>query len=165
MVHDAGRDRPAVAAPQRRDLPPLGAPDDGPDDARSRRDRAGGAQTAERDAHDALECAARIEAHQGIPDILECIAGLAGDAGSDPDAARLFGAAAATRQRTGEVRFQIYQAGYAASLAALRDAMGEEDFDCAWAEGVALSTEEAIAYAQRGPGERKPPTTGKDCPE
>ena len=70
------------------------------------------------------------------------------------------GAAAAIRQRTGEVRFQIYHAGYAGSLAALRDAMGEEDFDCAWAEGDALSTDEAIAYARRSPGERKPPTTG-----
>ena len=65
--------------------------------------------------------------------------------------ARLFGATAAVRQRTGEVRFHIYQAGYAAPLAALRDAMGEEDFDCAWAEGAALSTDEAIAYARRSP--------------
>ena len=38
--------------------------------------------------------------------------------------------------------------------------MGEEDFDCAWAEGAALSVEEAIAYAQRGRGERKRPTSG-----
>jgi predicted ATPase len=115
---------------------------------------------AERDAHDALECAASIEAHQGVSDILECIAGLAGDAGSHHDAARLVGAAAAIRQRTGEVRFQIYHAGYAALLAALRDAMGEEDFDCAWADGAALSTDKAIAYARCGSGERKRPTTG-----
>jgi DNA-binding CsgD family transcriptional regulator len=38
--------------------------------------------------------------------------------------------------------------------------MGESDFDAAWAEGAALSTEEAIAYAQRGRGERKRPTSG-----
>ena len=30
----------------------------------------------------------------------------------------------------------------------------------AWAEGAALSTEEAIAYAQRGRGERKRPNSG-----
>ena len=35
--------------------------------------------------------------------------------------------------------------------------MGANDFDAAWAEGAALSTEEAIAYAQRGRGERKRP--------
>jgi len=35
--------------------------------------------------------------------------------------------------------------------------MGDKDFDAAWAEGAALSTEEAIAYAQRGRGARKTP--------
>jgi DNA-binding CsgD family transcriptional regulator len=38
--------------------------------------------------------------------------------------------------------------------------MGEQDFDGTWAEGAALSTEEAIAYAQRGHGERRRPTSG-----
>jgi len=37
---------------------------------------------------------------------------------------------------------------------------GGQFFDTAWAEGAALSTEEAIAYAQRGRGERKRPTSG-----
>jgi DNA-binding NarL/FixJ family response regulator len=45
-------------------------------------------------------------------------------------------------------------------VAALRNALGDEDFDSAWAEGAALSTEEAIAYAQRGRGERKRPESG-----
>ena len=39
---------------------------------------------------------------------------------------------------------------------------GAEDFDAAWAEGAALSTEEAIAYTQRGRGERKRPASGWD---
>ncbi|MFZ3307536.1 MAG: helix-turn-helix transcriptional regulator, partial [Mycobacterium sp.] len=55
---------------------------------------------------------------------------------------------------------KIYDAGYEASVASLRDAMGKNDFDSAWAEGAALSVEEAIAYAQRGRGERKRPTSG-----
>src|SRR6202044_1281128 len=38
--------------------------------------------------------------------------------------------------------------------------MGQADFDSAWAEGAALSTEEAIAYAQRGRGQRKRPASG-----
>ena len=117
-------------------------------------------EQAERDAHDALACAADVQAYLGVPDILECLAGLAGDAGSHREAARLFGAAQAIRQRMGAVRFKVYDAGYEASVAALRDAMGERDFDAAWAEGAALSTEEAIAYAQRGRGERKRPTSG-----
>ena len=60
----------------------------------------------------------------------------------------------------GVVRFKVWDAGYEASVAAVRDALGEKDFDSAWAEGAALSTEEAIAYAQRGHGERKRPTSG-----
>jgi len=60
----------------------------------------------------------------------------------------------------GTVRFKVYDASYEAAVAALRDAMGERDFDAAWAEGAALSTEEAIAYAQRGRGERRRPTSG-----
>jgi DNA-binding CsgD family transcriptional regulator len=80
-----------------------------------------------------------------ISDTLECLGALAGDAGSHREAARLFGAA---------------DAGYETSVSALRDALGEKNFESAWAEGAALSTEEAIAYAQRGRGERKRPTSG-----
>jgi predicted ATPase/DNA-binding CsgD family transcriptional regulator len=117
-------------------------------------------EQAERDAHDALARAADMQARSGVADTLECLADLTGDGGSAREAARLFGSAHAIRQRMGEVRFKIYDAGYEASVAALRDAMGEQDFDSAWAEGAALSIEEAIAYAQRGRGERKRPTTG-----
>jgi hypothetical protein len=74
-----------------------------------------------------------------VPDVLECLAGLANDAGNYHEAARLFGAAEAIRKRIGLFRFVIHQAVFKASVAALRDAMGEEDFDAAWAEGAALS--------------------------
>ncbi len=117
-------------------------------------------EQAECDAHDALAIAAGMEANLGIPDILECLADLAGDAGSHREAARLFGAAEAIRDRMGAVRFKIYDAGYEASVAQLREAMGQQDFESAWAEGAALSIEEAIAYAQRGRGQRKRPTSG-----
>ena len=115
---------------------------------------------AERDAQDALVHGASVGAYLGILDTLECLADLAGHADSHQEAARLFGAAQAIRERTCAVRFKIYDAGYEASLATLRNAMGDNDFDSAWAEGAALSTEEAIAYAQRGHGERKRPTSG-----
>jgi predicted ATPase/class 3 adenylate cyclase/DNA-binding CsgD family transcriptional regulator len=115
---------------------------------------------AERDAHDALARAAEVEAYLFIPDILECLGTLAGLAGSHREAARLFGAAEAIRLRIGAVRFKIYDAGYEASVMALQNAMEEKDFDAAWAEGAALSTDEAIAYAQRGRGQRKRPASG-----
>jgi predicted ATPase/class 3 adenylate cyclase/DNA-binding CsgD family transcriptional regulator len=115
---------------------------------------------AERDAHDALVRAADMQARSGVADTLECLAALTGAGGSAREAARLFGAAHAIRQRIGEVRFKIYDAGYQASVAALRDELGENGFDSAWAEGAALSTEDAIAYARRGRGQRKRSTSG-----
>ena len=120
----------------------------------------GDADAAERDAHDALACAADSGAQLGVPAIFDFLGWLAAQAESYPEAARLFGAAAAVRQRTSEVRYQIYQNDYEASVTKLRETMGQNNFDDAWAEGAGLSTKEAIAYAQRGRGERKRPSTG-----
>jgi DNA-binding CsgD family transcriptional regulator len=91
---------------------------------------------------------------------MECLAAVAGDVGNRREGARLFGAADAIRQRMGAVRFKVWDAGTGASVAALRDTMGQNEFDAAWAEGAALSTEEAIGYAQRGRGQRKRPACG-----
>jgi DNA-binding CsgD family transcriptional regulator len=120
----------------------------------------GDVEPAERDARDALALAAATKTHILIPGILECLADLAGQGGSHREAARLFGAAEAIRVRIGTVRFKVYDASHRCSVAALRDAMGEKDFGSAWAEGAALTTEEAIGYAQRGRGQRKRPTSG-----
>jgi predicted ATPase/class 3 adenylate cyclase/DNA-binding CsgD family transcriptional regulator len=120
----------------------------------------GDREEAERDAHDALASAASCGVYLHLADILECLAHLAGAGGNQNEAARLFGAAEAFRERMRMVRFKVHQTGYESSVAALRDAMDEADFEAAWAEGAALSTEEAIAYAQRGRGERKRPNTG-----
>jgi len=80
---------------------------------------------AERDARDALALGASMGAPLGISDVLECLADLAAAADSHHEAARLFGAADAARQRIGAVRFKIYETDYESSVAALRDAMGE----------------------------------------
>ena len=85
---------------------------------------------------------------------------LAIHAGRYPEAARLFGAADALRQRIGSVRFKVHDAEYDSAVARLREAFGDNEFDAAWAEGAALSTDESIAYAQRGRGERQRPATG-----
>jgi predicted ATPase/class 3 adenylate cyclase/DNA-binding NarL/FixJ family response regulator len=115
---------------------------------------------AERDTRDALALCAEIKAHLGIPDILECLAVLAGEDGSHREAARLFGAAEAIRQRIGAVRFKIYDTGYEVSVAALRDALGGGEFDTACAEGTGLSVEEAIVYAQRRHSQHKRSDSG-----
>jgi DNA-binding CsgD family transcriptional regulator len=117
-------------------------------------------EQAERDNHDALANIPEGFPYLGTSDILECLATLANETGSHREAARLFGAADAIRQRMGAVRFKVWDASHEASVAAVRDAMGENDFDSAAAEGTALSIGEAIAYAQRGRGQRKRPTSG-----
>jgi predicted ATPase/class 3 adenylate cyclase/DNA-binding CsgD family transcriptional regulator len=121
---------------------------------------AGEPEQAERDAHEALARAAEVEAYVFIPDILECLATLTGGAGGHREAARLLGAAESIRLRLGSVRFKIHNASYDTLVAMLRDALDEKDFESARAQGAALSTEEAIAYAQRGRGQRKRPTSG-----
>jgi predicted ATPase/class 3 adenylate cyclase/DNA-binding CsgD family transcriptional regulator len=117
-------------------------------------------EQASRDAHDALATGTSCGAYAATPDTLECLAVLAFGAGSHREAARLFGAADAIRQRGGLVRFKLFDAFFEFPVAALRDEMGEKDFESAWAEGAALSTDEAIAYAQRRRGERKRRSSG-----
>jgi DNA-binding CsgD family transcriptional regulator len=63
-------------------------------------------------------------------------------------------------KHTGHVRFKTLDAFFEPAVAALRDTMGDKDFETGWAEGAALSTDEAIAYAQRRHGQRKRPTSG-----
>ncbi len=117
-------------------------------------------QLADRDAHEALGIAADVGGHLLIPEILERLADVAREADSHPEAARFLGAADAIRGRMGAVRFKVFDAAHEEAVSAVRAALGDNDFDEAWAEGAALTIEEAIAYAQRGRGERKRPTSG-----
>jgi hypothetical protein len=62
-----------------------------------------------------------------VPDTLECLARLAAD-GNHPHATRLLGAAESMRQRTGQVRFPMYQAGYDAVVRNYAGGIGAEWF-------------------------------------
>jgi DNA-binding CsgD family transcriptional regulator len=115
---------------------------------------------AERDAHQALDIAASLGGDLLIPFALDCLAIVAGETGNTVIAARLFASAEAARTRMGMAQFKVLEAGDQAKIAAVRDALGENDFALAWAEGTALSAEEVIAYAQRGRGERKRAESG-----
>ena len=112
------------------------------------------------DAHEALAIAQQVGGFLRTPDTLECLARLSAEAENHLHAARLFGAADAARQRIGIVRFPVLSHGCPDALETTLQALGRNDFDAVWAEGAALSTEEAIAYAQRGRGERKRPSSG-----
>ena len=117
-------------------------------------------ERAGHDAREALDVTADLRGYLSIAETLECLAYIAGDAGSHREAARLFGAADVARRQTGVTRFKILDADHEVRLAAVRDGLGESDFQAAWDEGEALTIEEAIAYARRGRGERKRPSKG-----
>lgn len=115
---------------------------------------------AERRLFDGLAGVVDTGAYSWLPEVVDCLAAVEEHDARAERAARLLGAAEAIRHRTGMVRFGVYRSEYDATVAALRDAMSPEDFQAAWAQGEAMSTEEAIAYAQRGRGERKRPDSG-----
>jgi DNA-binding CsgD family transcriptional regulator len=119
-----------------------------------------GSEQADSDARAALACAVDIGAPLIVPEALEILGVVAGDAANHCEAARLFGAADALRQRTGLIRYQVHQEDYQRSVAVLRNVMEEDLFQTSWSEGFSTSAEEAIAYAQRGHGRRRRPTSG-----
>jgi predicted ATPase/class 3 adenylate cyclase/DNA-binding CsgD family transcriptional regulator len=117
-------------------------------------------EQADSDAHEALAIAQEVHGFLRVPDALDCLARLSAEAGNHLIAARLFGAAAAARERIGVARIPALAHGHHEAVDATLEALGQKEFDAAWAEGSALSTDEAIAYAQRGRGERKRPASG-----
>ena len=120
----------------------------------------GNSESAAADAYEGLTIASNMKSYLFVPELLESLAELAGGAGDREQAVRLLGATAAMRDRFEIIRFRVYDAGQEALRNLLRNAMGDDGFDAAWSEGAALSTMEAIAYALRGRGERKRPSTG-----
>lgn len=115
---------------------------------------------AEDDLHAAVAEATAVGAYLDVPEMLEYLGHLSAVCESPREAARLFGAAETLRSRSGAIPFADTQARSSAWISALRDTLGDSDFQAAWVEGASLSTEEAIAYAQRGRGARKRPSSG-----
>lgn len=113
---------------------------------------------------DLLHEAITLAVEQGSPLVvsiaLDRIAGLAASNESYAEAARLLGAAGAERERLGLVPFAADRTANEATESAARQGLGDEAFQQAWDEGKAMSLEEAVAYARRGRGERKRPSTG-----
>ncbi len=117
-------------------------------------------EQAEGDLHRALACAADYRAYQVLPDAFEVLGQVTDAADEHRDAARFFGVADTLRRRMGSVRYRVYDTTYLTSVTHVREALGEDDFQSACQEGAAMSADEAIAYAQRGRGERKRPSSG-----
>lgn len=107
----------------------------------------GDSETAARLAREALIENAEHGRAWGLAYSLEAFGdGALGE--SDPvRAVRLWGAADALRERIQKAPFPQEREAYEARLAALRASLEESAFRSAWAEGRAMTTEEAVAYA------------------
>jgi predicted ATPase/DNA-binding CsgD family transcriptional regulator len=97
-----------------------------------------------------------LDSRSEIPYPLEALALVATDQGHVQRAARLWGAASAVRDAVHALPPPSYEADYAPYLARVRTALGEEAFAAAWAEGRALTLEQALAEAA-SPAELAPP--------
>ena len=114
---------------------------------------------AERDAHDALACAAELEAYLGISESWSALLVWPATLASHREAARLFGAAHGHPAALGEVATsRCGTPGYEASVAACEMRWTTTTLTPPGRRVPRLSTEEAIAYARRGRGQRKRPS-------
>jgi ATP/maltotriose-dependent transcriptional regulator MalT len=84
----------------------------------------------------------------GITQALVGLAGIAAKRGEPARAARLLGSVETRRNTIGAVLWHIDRLEYERNLAAAHAALTEEQFAAAWAQGQALSLEDAITYAQ-----------------
>jgi predicted ATPase len=82
-----------------------------------------------------------------LADCLDWVAAIEGTSAQSLDAARLFGAADAQWRASGAVRYAPERPLYAAEISRVRDQLDAEAFAAAWAEGTAMSAEQAINYA------------------
>jgi predicted ATPase/class 3 adenylate cyclase len=87
---------------------------------------------------------------EGISVCLAGSAGAMGSIGQGERAARLFGAAEGLRARIGASGHSFERAVYADSVASVRAQLDQETFAVAWAEGRAMTLEQAIALALEG---------------
>jgi len=94
-----------------------------------------------------------LDSKSEIPYPLEALALSAADQRLFQRAAHLWGAASALRDRIHAHLPPSYEADYAPTLDKVRAALGEETFTAAWAEGRALTLEQALSLAGAAPSE------------
>jgi len=109
--------------------------------------------------HEALSLGREAGDQMGLVDGLELLGRLAAEQDSNKEAVRLWAVADFLRNELG-YRFAIDREAHRAALHRTKERLGQDEFATAWAEGAKLSVDEALAYAARGRGERKRPSTG-----
>jgi predicted ATPase/DNA-binding winged helix-turn-helix (wHTH) protein len=78
---------------------------------------------------------------------LETLAEVLAMQGHHQRAARLFGAAEALRETIGASILALYRSDYDAAVSELRDQLGRDQLASAWAEGRAMTMDQAVDYA------------------
>ncbi len=101
---------------------------------------------------DGLAIRRSVRASLSIPESIEGLAGLAVARRDEKRAANLFGAAEALRDRIGAPLPYPDRAWYDRQVTATRARLGDDAFAAAWAEGRAMTQEEAINEAAEDPG-------------
>ncbi|MDQ6776407.1 MAG: tetratricopeptide repeat protein, partial [Actinomycetota bacterium] len=108
----------------------------------------------------ALEFQRQIGAAPSIVGSIEALGGLAATNGRHDHAAKLIGAAEALREENGYARFPWESAGHTADLVQLRCSLSREALDAAFAQGAALSIEQAATEAGNDCGRLAGPASG-----
>jgi predicted ATPase/class 3 adenylate cyclase len=90
----------------------------------------------------------RIGSVGGLLDVLETLAGLFARTAAGEEAARLWGAHAALSAELGRDRAHALESAERdEAVAAARASLGEAAFEAAWAEGAAMTLDDAVSYA------------------
>jgi non-specific serine/threonine protein kinase len=110
---------------------------------------------------DSLMLRKELGSKLGVAECLERLAGVAGGQGRPDRAVRLLGAAEAVRRSIGSPLPDADRSDYEGNVTAARAALGEEAFATGWAEGRAMTLEEAIEFALGG-GTGLQPTSGHE---
>ncbi len=115
---------------------------------------------AARHVNGALSSFVRMGHRPDVAATLDVLGSLARTAESDAEAVRCFAAAAALRNLLGIVALPTDAAAILAECGQLKATLGDDLFATYWAEGDALSMDDAVEYASRARGERKRPSSG-----
>jgi len=117
-------------------------------------------EQAESVAQDALKVLIHHGWRPSAIDALDVVAEVALRTGQHERAVRLIAAARQERTALGLVAFPMLREAAMLNLASAGTALGDEGLERALRDGAGLSLEEAVAYAQRGRGERAGATHG-----
>jgi DNA-binding CsgD family transcriptional regulator len=110
--------------------------------------------------HRALALCAEARILPDVQQSLVAVAGVAAAGQSWEEAVRLFGAAERLGADLGSALPVWDRTVAEADLELARRSLGPEAFEAAYGQGRALAVDQAVAYAERGRGERKRPSSG-----